>query len=158
MSCAHLKCVYMPESAKPNTSKRARQTAKAEVRKLLDERWDAALLADQFRRAHCEAQRLHSIDRVTDPERWRGPMENSAAALVAVKAKLVNAIEVLKTTYNAPDAFADLEWDERFWVPPKLLRAWDAIEEHRRELLRRKMAELNGPKFPVVIHTKKGCN
>lgn len=132
----------------PRTSKRARQAAKAEVRKLLDERWDAALLADQFRKAHCEAQRLHALNRVTDPERWRGAMENSAAALVTVKAKLVDAIEVLKSTYIDPAAFMDLEWDERFWVPPKLLRAWDAMEEHRRDLFRCKTAELNGTAVP----------
>ena len=71
-------------------------------------------------------------------------MENSAAALVKVKATLVDAIEGLKSTYVDPDAYMNLEWDERFWVPPKLLRAWDAMEEHRRDLFRRKMAELNG--------------
>lgn len=114
------------------TSKRARQSAKAEIRKLLDELWDAKLLADRFRSSHNEVQRRHALNSVTDPERWRGAMENSAAALVEVKAKLAAAVEVLKSTYNDPSAFLELQWDERFWVPPKLLRAWDAMEEHRR--------------------------
>lgn len=93
---------------------------------------------------------------MTDPEHWRGAMESSAAALVSVKAKLANAVEVLKSTYNDPDAFLAIEWDERFWVPPKLLRAWDAREEHRRELFRRQQAELDGTaRFPVVKRTKR---
>lgn len=78
-------------STHPRTSKRARQTAKAEVRKLLDELWDAGLLAEQFRKSHNEAQRLHALNSVTDPERWRGAVERSAAALVALKAKLAEA-------------------------------------------------------------------
>ena len=156
MCHAYVRSVSIPPSH-PRTSKRARQAAKAEVRKILDERWDAKLLADQFRKAHCEAQRLHALNRVTDPERWRRAMESSAAALVSVKAKLANAVEVLKSTYNDPDAFLALEWDERFWVPPKLLRAWDAMEEHRRELFRRLQAELDEShaRFPVVKRTKR---
>ena len=125
------------------TSKRARQAAKAEVRKLLDERWDAELLLDQFRKSHAEAQRQHAIDRVTDPEHWRGPMENSAAALVTVKAKLADAVETLRTTYNDPTAFMKLQWDYRFWTPPKVLRAGDVMEKQKLELFRRQLAELN---------------
>lgn len=70
-------------------------------------------------------------------------MESSAAALVTVKQKLADAVDVLKGTYNDPDAFLELQWDERFWVPPKLLRAWDARDEHHNELFRRRLAELN---------------
>ena len=115
------------------------------------------LLAEQFRKAHCEAQRLHALNRVSDPERWRGPMENSAAALVAVKAKLAEAVEVLKSTYNDPYAFDELAWDGRFWVPPKLLRARDAMEEHA--FFRSQHATLRKPQLPgVKSPTKKGRN
>lgn len=116
---------------KSRTSKRARQAAKAEVRKILDELWDAELLADQFRNAHNEAQQLHALNSITDPERWRDAMERSMAALVTIKAKLAKAVEALKGTYNDQAAFIELEWNERFWVPPKLLRAQDAMERHR---------------------------
>jgi len=143
----------------PRTSKRARQAAKAEVRKLLDELWNTGLLAEQFRKSHNEAQRLHALNLVTDPERWRGAVERSAAALVALKAKLAAAIEALKGTYKDPRAFMELEWDERFWVPPKLLRAQDAMQIQRLETFRRKVAELHAAQPPgVVKRTKKGTN
>jgi hypothetical protein len=102
----------------PRTRKRARQAAKAEVRKLLDELWDAQLLNDQFRKAHNEAQRSHSRDSVADPDRWRGALERSAITIIALKEKFKIPVEVLKSTYNNPEAFAEL--DEHFWTPPKV--------------------------------------
>ncbi len=83
-------------------------------------------------------------------------MDNSAAALVAVKAKLGNAIGILKRTYNNPDAFTKFEWNERFWVPPKLLRAQDAMLEHRLKLIRRALVELQDGQ--VVEAHEKGRN
>ena len=126
----------------PRTSKRARQAAKAEVRKLLDQLWDAGLLAEQFRKAHNEAQSSHSRNSVADPERWRGALERSAIPIIELKTKLKNAVEVLKSTYNDPTAFEELLLDERFWTPPRVLQAHDAMDQHRLELFR-KMTGLN---------------
>jgi hypothetical protein len=134
-------CLYML-SSNPRTSKRARQAAKAEVRKLLDELWDADLLLQHFSKMHSTAQRQHALGKATDPERWRGAMERSSASVMAIKAKLADAVEVLKSTYNEPGAFEELNWSDRFWVPPKLLRAQDAMQRHRWELFLRKRAEL----------------
>ena len=132
VSCVHPKCALKMPLVSPRTSKRARQAAKAEVRKLLDELWDAQLLNDQFRKNHNEAQRTHSDESVGDPERWRGAVERSAIVVIAVKKKLKAAVEVLKSTYKNPEAFAGL--DERFWTPPKLLQAHDAMNQYRIEL------------------------
>lgn len=139
--CTPEVCLYMP-SANPRTSKRARQAAKAEVRKLLDELWDADLLLKHFSKEHSNAQRQHALGFVTEPERWRGAMERSSASVVAIKTRLANAVEVLKSTYNDPGAFEELNWSDCFWVPPKLLRAQDAMQRHRWELFLRKRAEL----------------
>jgi hypothetical protein len=147
--------VSIPISSKSGTSKRARQAAKAEVRKILDELWDAQLLAEQFRNAHNEAHRLHALNSANDPARWRDAMKRSATALVTLKTKLAKAVEVLKRTYKDPVAFTELEWDERFWVPPKLLRAQDAMERHRWNLFFRKETELHAARSALVRSKKK---
>jgi lactate dehydrogenase-like 2-hydroxyacid dehydrogenase len=69
-----------------------------------------------------------------DPDRWRGALERGAITIIALKEKFKIAVEVLKSTYNNPEAFADL--DERFWTPPKVLQARDAMNQHRWELFR----------------------
>jgi hypothetical protein len=110
-------------------------------------------------KAHNEAQRLPALKSNSDPERWRGPMERSAAALVAVNAKLRAAIEVLKGTYTDPFAFTELEWSDRFWVPPKLLHVQDAKQAHRLKLFRGAVAELHAARASVgAKRTKKGTN
>lgn len=129
-------------SVNPRKSKRARQAAKAEIRKILDELWDAQLLAEQFRKAHCQAQRLHALNSVTDPERWRGAMERSLAAVATLKTKLAAAVEVLKATYKNPEAFEALGINERFWLAPKVLRAHDAMVGQKSEQFLRKAREL----------------
>jgi hypothetical protein len=50
---------------------------------------------------------------------------------------------VLESTYNDPRAFKELTWDDRFWTPPKLFRARDAMVKYRLGLFNRKMAELH---------------
>ena len=140
--------LYMPP-ASPRRSKRARQAAKAEVRKLLDELWDADLLTEQFRKAHNEVQRSHARNAVADPEQWRGALERGTATIVTLKAKLKDAVKVLESTYNDPRAFKELKWDNRFWTPPKLLHARDAMEKYRLGLFNRKMAELHAERYSL---------
>jgi hypothetical protein len=134
--------LYMPP-ASPRTSKRARQAAKAEVRNLLDELWDADLLTEQFRKSHNEMQRAHARNGVADPEQWRGALEHGTATVVTLKAKLKDAVKVLERTYKDPRAFKELMWDDRFCTPPKLFRAQDAMMKYRLKQFSRKMAELH---------------
>jgi hypothetical protein len=99
-------------------------------------------LLEHFSKAHNTAQRQHALDSVTDPEHWRGAMERSSASVVAIKAKLADAVKILKSTYNDPEAFRALNWNARFWVPPKLLHVQDEMQKYRLELFLRKKAEL----------------
>jgi len=111
-------------------SKRGRQAAKAEMRKILDELWDAERLVDHFRNAHNEALRRHALggaSSMSDPERWHGPLKRSAAAAVAIRGRLANAIEVLQGTYKSREAFEALGSNERFWTAPRILRAGDRM-------------------------------
>jgi hypothetical protein len=131
----------------PRKSKRGRQAAKAEIRKILDEFSEAHLLVEHFRKAHCEAQRRHAlggVNSMSDPERWRGPLEKSAAAVVTIKGRLANAVEVLKGTYKSLEAFEALDTNERFWTAPRIVRAGDAIAQHRSDQFLRRLEEMQG--------------
>lgn len=81
---------------------------------------------------------------MSDPERWRGPLERSAAAVVAIKGRLANAVEVLKDTYKSLEAFEALDSNERFWTAPRIVRAGDAIAQHRSEQFLRRLEEMQG--------------